>query len=239
MPPGVAVYAIGDIHGRADLLADLHDMIAGDDPPDVERRILVYLGDYIDRGLDSKSVIETIIENPLSRAETIALRGNHEQMLLDFVRQPTEHGQWLDNFGHATLLSYGVQLPSGDSLENDPSLNEIAVRDALVAAMPKAHFRFLESLRTTWTLGDYFFVHAGVRPGVALDAQKQNDMLWIRDLFRKSRKDHGKIIVHGHSATLAPEVKHNRIGIDTGAYASNRLTALVLYGSNQRFIHTT
>lgn len=234
VPPGVAVYAIGDIHGRADLLSNLHQTIAADEQPNIERRVVIYLGDYIDRGTDSRSVIDSLVENPLHGFEAIHLQGNHEQMLLDFFDNPADGGIWLANGGRATLLSYGILSPPEFESER-PQDRE---RDALVAAMPDTHRSFLSRLRLNWSIGDYFFVHAGVRPGIPLTAQNDMDMLWIRDKFCASRKNHGKIVVHGHSTSTEPEVRHNRIGIDTGAYATSRLTALALVGTEQRFLST-
>lgn len=234
VPAGVAVYAIGDIHGRADLLTEIHQLIAADVAPDIDRRIVIYLGDYVDRGADSRAVIDELIESPLADFEAIHILGNHELMLLDYIAAPADGGLWLANGGDATLLSYGVEPAAGFDEDSRPN----RVRDAFVAAMPDTHRSFLTGLRTHWAIGDYYFVHAGVRPGIPLDAQTDQDMLWIREPFRSSRRDHGKIVVHGHSRTTEPEVQRNRIGIDTGAYLSNHLTALALLGSDQRFLST-
>jgi serine/threonine protein phosphatase 1 len=158
--------------------------------------------------------------------------GNHERMLLDFLDDPAAGPEWFALGGQATLLSYGVGFDADDDTTDPFSAAAAALRRAL----PAGHITFLRALRPAWEIGGYFFTHAGVRPGVPLAAQKPADLMWIRDEFRRSRADHGKVIVHGHSAIPQPEVRHNRIGIDTGAYASGRLTCLVLEGACRRFL---
>jgi serine/threonine protein phosphatase 1 len=154
--------------------------------------------------------------------------------MLDFMDNVPGGLNWLRYGGLATLTSYGVRPPEEDA----PPEHIIEVRRHLQAGMPPAHLSFLRALRTHVSIGDYHFVHAGIRPGLPLDAQDAQDMLWIRDEFLRSSANHGKIVVHGHTIALKPDVRPNRIGIDTGAYATNRLTALVLEGTDRRFLCT-
>lgn len=234
-PDGTRVYAIGDIHGRADLLTELHEMIQTDSARYAGlRRVLVYIGDYVDRGLQSKEVIDIIIAQPLAGFEIVHLKGNHEDLMLDFLEDTRNADIWLENGGKATLYSYGVQ--SDGNVASDERLE--ATRKILLEKIPKRHLEFLNNLSPWHIEGDYLFVHAGIRPRVALDDQDDREMLWIRDEFLSSNADHGKTVVHGHSISWKPEIKKNRIGIDTGAFASGILTCLVLQGAGRTFLHT-
>lgn len=235
MPRGIRIYAIGDVHGRADLLTSLLDEIrqdAGRTPGYTD--YLVYLGDYVDRGLQSRQVLDLVSAPPPPGFGTIHLRGNHEQAMLDFLEDETAGVDWLRFGGVQTLFSYGVHLP-----EHGVDAMVLAeARRRLAAALPRAHLSFLTHLRYSLAIGDYFFVHAGIRPGVPLDRQTPDDMLWIREAFLASTADHGKVVVHGHTITDEPDMRSNRIGIDTGAYASGRLTCLVLEEDRRRFLFT-
>ncbi|WP_423062286.1 metallophosphoesterase family protein [Candidiatus Paracoxiella cheracis] len=234
IPATTRVYAIADMHGRADLLARLLRAISKDAASHTDqRRILITLGDYIDRGANSNKVIETLIELPLEDFEAKHLKGNHEEMLLDFLDDPLREGVlWLSNGGWATLISYGLKVSDlPEDVEDLP-----VVRDKLLAVMPKEHLSFFKSLRLFYQLGDYYFVHAGVRPGVALDKQKEDDLLWIRDEFLFSDKDFGKVVVHGHSISREPKELKNRIGLDTGAFHTGTMTCLVLNGEERYFL---
>jgi serine/threonine protein phosphatase 1 len=234
VPDGVRAYVVGDVHGRSDLLSRLLPRIAADAAgADATRRIAVFLGDYVDRGLDSRGVIETLSGNPLPDFESIHLKGNHEAALIDFLRTPSRGREWLGFGGVATLASYGIHLGAAPSQER---LADAAER--LAAAMPDHHRRFLDGLALHAALGDYLCVHAGIRPGVPLDRQQERDLLWIRDEFLDSDADHGRVVVHGHSVSPEPEIRPNRIGIDTGAFATGRLTCLVLEGEARRFLPT-
>ncbi len=234
-PPGTRVYAVGDIHGRADLLASLVGRIKADaEASPVERRVIVYIGDYVDRGLQSKEVIEFLCSDPTPGFEAVFLKGNHDAWLLEFLDDPDISPSWLSIGGQATLLSYGVGL-SAETPQND-RLQKAS--EQLLRALPSHHLEFLRSLRLSHAEGGYLFVHAGIRPGVAIEAQREQDLLWIRDEFTGDESDHGKCIVHGHSVSSAPELRSNRIGIDTGAYATGRLTCLVLEGESKRFVTT-
>jgi len=232
-------YVIGDIHGRADLLRRLHGQIKADAASAAERthRIIVYLGDYIDRGPDSRGVIDLILTDPLEGFERIHLKGNHEDALLRFMEDESRGAGWLSIGGQATLLSYGVKFPK--DLSRDEELQHIWLD--LRLRMPLEHLEFFSNLTLKHEAGDYLFVHAGVRPGLPISQQNPRDLMWIRDDFLKSRQNHGKIVVHGHSARErpdVPDVQDNRIGIDTTAYATNVLTCLVLEAANRRFLST-
>ncbi len=235
VPDGARVYAIGDIHGRADLLTELHDMIRADASDHAGlRKVLVYIGDYVDRGLQSKEVIDIVIDRPLAGFEVVPLKGNHEDLMLDFLEDTRNADIWLANGGKATLYSYGVQ--SDGNVASDERLE--AARKLLLEKVPKRHLEFLNDLSPWHIEGDYLFVHAGIRPRVSLDDQDHREMLWIRDEFLSSNADHGKMVVHGHSISWEPEIKKNRIGIDTGAFASGVLTCLVLQQTERTFLHT-
>jgi serine/threonine protein phosphatase 1 len=243
IPEGRRIYAIGDIHGRADLLSLLVDHIHADaaKQPEAEK-VLVFLGDYVDRGADSFAVIETLAAGPAEGFATVCLKGNHEDFLLRFLNDTSVHDAWMMNGGDATLESYGIGPARGPAILDifSPSRHIGSIRERFVRALPVAHLKFLSSLKLRHQEGDYLFVHAGVRPGVPLDRQDEEDLIWIREEFLNSDARFGKIIVHGHSISLSykAEVRANRIGIDTGAYVSGRLTCLVLEGDSHRFITT-
>ena len=234
LPRGVRVYVVGDIHGRLDLLKDLEARIVADAAEaDVDRHV-VYLGDYVDRGFESRQVIEHLILAPLPGFHRVLLIGNHDAWLRDFSRGDQVSSTWLQFGGDATMLSYGVKV---DLKAHDEQRLQ-GVRDALSARLPASHRAFLEGLELAFGLGDYYFCHAGVRPGVALGEQSEADLLWIREPFLSWGGDAGKIIVHGHTVDEQPVVRRNRIGIDTGACWTGNLTALVLEGERRRFLST-
>jgi serine/threonine protein phosphatase 1 len=226
-------YVIGDIHGRSDLLDRMVEEIARDlERSPVAEGLTVTLGDYVDRGPDSKGVLDRLASNPFP-TKYIALRGNHEALFEAFLRDPTVASQWRRFGGLETLHSYGVPVAAvmiGKGFEEASS--------ALRQSVPQEHFSFLGSLRFSLALGDYFLCHAGVRPGVPLEQQRPEDLLWIREEFLNSRMGFGKIVVHGHTPTASPEVLPTRINIDTGAFATGRLTCLVLEGKSRRFLST-
>ncbi len=231
LPPGLRVYAIGDIHGRADLLDQLHDQIEADLATAPEKAVIVYLGDYVDRGADSHGVIERLTRPRFPNVETVALLGNHEDMLLQFMDAPYGASLWLSNGGDATLASYKVKVPASFD-------DFLLTQRALLGAMPRHHKLFLASLPEQVQYGDYLFVHAGIKPGLPLDRQSREHMIWIRDVFLNSEVDHGLIVVHGHTIVHDVEWLPNRIGVDTGAYTTGRLTALVLEGAQRRLLQT-
>jgi len=235
VPPGMRVYAIGDIHGRADLL-DLLTVRILDDSAAWRREghaaKIVYLGDYVDRGPDSKTVIDRLLAPP-PELDAVFLLGNHDKVLLDFLEDPSLFGAWREFGARETLLSYGVVPPL---FENQEAF--VRACDAFRAALPDAHLRFFRTLQLSAEIGGYVFVHAGVRPGVDLGRQSAEDMLWIRGDFLDSSADFGAVIIHGHTPTEQPVVRPNRIGVDTGACMTGQLTAVVLEGSGYRFLST-
>ena len=233
-PEGNRLYCIGDIHGRVDLLEQLHTLIAGDAEDYSGQKTVIYMGDYIDRGEDSMAVIDTLVNKSLIGFDSVYLRGNHDQSLLDFLQFAEVGPGWLNHGGMTTLVSYGVKTAKIPAREED----YIELQEALVAQLPDQHLLFFQNTRMSHLSGSYYFVHAGIRPGVDLEKQQNEDLLWVREEFLAYRKNHEKIIVHGHSICDEPEVRSNRIGIDTGAYMSGRLTALVLEQDTQRFICT-
>jgi serine/threonine protein phosphatase 1 len=223
---GQLLYAIGDIHGCYDQLRRLLTEIAGDAERHARGReaILIFCGDYVDRGPASRQVLEALCW--LKRRQPFRLeflKGNHEQVMLDYMADPARTTAWLRFGGAETLLSYGVTPPAPD----DPPPAHIAARDDLLERLPVAHLHFLEELDLMVGVGDYVFVHAGVRPGVPLEEQNERDLLWIREDFLDAEASHDRIIVHGHTwQSDAPQVEPHRIGIDTGAYETGVLTAL-------------
>jgi len=235
-PPGTRIYAIGDIHGRLDLLTRLHALIAADAAAAAaDRRVLVYVGDYVDRGPHSSGVIDLLLDSPLPGFEAVHLLGNHEDAMLRFPDDITVGPTWLYYGGVETLLSYEIELPPGawrDERELRRLQGEVRRR------VPRRHVEFMRRMKMTHEEGDYLFVHAGIRPGVPIERQVREDLLWIRGEFLESRTDHGRMVVHGHTISPAPDVQPNRIGIDTGAFFSNRLTCLVLDGATRSFLHT-
>ncbi len=237
IPDGHRVYAIGDIHGRADLLNELHSQIRDDQRtgPQSVSSTVVYLGDYIDRGSESRGVIELLLEQPLAGLTSIYLKGNHEEAMLRFLEHPGIGPQWFGFGGEATVISYGVAAPR--NLDDRAYYAELSAQ--LNASVPAKHKAFLENLQLQYRAGDYLFVHAGIRPGCPIDQQDPDDLLWIRSEFLNSREDHGVMVVHGHTPTARPDVRSNRIGIDTGAFASGNLTCLVLEGAGRRFLSTS
>jgi len=235
VPADTRVYAVGDIHGRADLLTRLHDMIRADiDAENPGRAVVIYVGDYIDRGDASRDVLEILTSDPLANAETVHLLGNHEAFMLTFLDDPGVGEMWLKNGGDATVYSYGVGAPSVSDREQRHRMMCDDLRDKL----PGPHLDFLRALQRYHVEGEYAFVHAGIKPGVPLEDQVDDDMLWIRGEFLETRADHGKCIVHGHTITDEIEVRPNRIGIDTGAYFSGTLSCLVLDGESRAVLQT-
>jgi serine/threonine protein phosphatase 1 len=223
LPEGVRVYAIGDIHGRADLLDGVFRRIDTDlARHPVSRAVEVFLGDYVDRGPASRETLDKLIARGRS-CESVFLKGNHESTMVDFMRNPSVLGDWRQYGGFETLLSYGL-VPSMSTAEN----NQNELSKALSEVLPDRHRTFLDSLKSFYGCGDFFFVHAGVKPGVALAKQRDEDLLWIRDEFLLCEDEYEKIIVHGHTPVGAADVRFNRINIDTGAYATGRLTCLMI-----------
>lgn len=233
LPPGQRIYAIGDIHGRADLLERLAGEIAGDlrlQP--VEAALTICLGDYVDRGPKSAGVLEMLARNCFA-TPAVFLRGNHEEMLAGFLQDAASLDHWRKYGGLETLNSFGV-----DVREAMVGRGYASVQAQFVEALPASSLAFLNDTSLSFTVGDYFFCHAGVKPGVRLDRQQSGDLLWIREEFLESTAGFGKMIVHGHTPVAKPDVRPNRINLDTGAFATGVLTCGVFEGEDVRFIST-
>jgi len=227
------IYVIGDIHGRSDLLDQMVEAIKRDlDKNPAADGLTVTLGDYVDRGPDSRGVLDRLARNPFP-TKYIALKGNHEELFEAFLNDPSVASQWRRLGGLETLHSYGVSVTAvmvGKGFEE--------ASRALQKAVPEEHLRFLATLKLSMSVGEYFLCHAGVRPGIPLERQRAEDLLWIRDEFLNSRTSFGKVVVHGHTPVASPEVLPTRINIDTGAFATGRLTCLVLEPGRRRFLST-
>lgn len=232
---GALIYAIGDVHGRYDLLKDLLAIVARDyvARADGRRPLIVFCGDYVDRGPDSFEVVEAVVQLKKRRdIEVRALKGNHEQAMLGFIDDPATGMNWLSYGGLETLESYGVRGSMDDDRNRRQAARELA------ALLPPSHEAFLRSLELVIEVGDYAFVHAGIKRGRPLKKQKEDHLLWIREGFLDDDQPHGKLIVHGHTwIDELPQMRANRIGIDTGAYATGVLTALRLDGIDRQFLH--
>jgi len=223
---------VGDVHGCDDLLAEVHEETERDlkrQPPTDYR--IIHVGDYVDRGPASAAVLDRLVALRATDPRVICLRGNHEDLLLGFLASPQQYGDvWLGNGGDATLASYELDRDAIASLDPAALASEFARR------LPAAHADFLRDLVLVTRFGDYVFVHAGIRPTVPLDRQDPHDLTWIRDEFLTSRRDYGVVVVHGHTPAREPEVRPNRINIDTGAVFTGRLTCLVLQDAAYRFL---
>ncbi|WP_371258787.1 metallophosphoesterase [Ancylobacter sp. FA202] len=196
---------------------------------------IIFLGDYVDRGPNSSGVIDRLIALQGADSRYIMLAGNHDVEFLAFLDHPSSDGVFVNSGGNAAARSYGVKLNRA-KLKTDADLDQ--VHRKLVAAVPSAHVDFLKGLRHAVSFGDYFFCHAGVRPGTSLDRQDPDDLLWMRAPFLDSLMPLEKVVVHGHTISAKPEERINRIGIDTGAYRTGRLTALVIDGDHRAFLST-
>jgi serine/threonine protein phosphatase 1 len=233
LPADLRIYAVGDIHGHLDLLDELLSRVNADivRRPTV-RPVFVFLGDYVDRGPCSRETIDRLIELGGTN-ECVFLKGNHEQIAIKCLSDPSLFDRWMRLGGVETLVSYGVapgSLSSGKQI--------VELQSAFNGALPQAHFRFFRDQQTSFACGDFFFAHAGVKPRVELSRQAENDLLWIREEFLSSNEDFGKIVVHGHTPTREIEVRPNRINIDTGAFATGRLTCLVIEEESLAVIDT-
>jgi serine/threonine protein phosphatase 1 len=227
LPDGIRIYAISDIHGCADLLEQMFTVIDRDlANAGTMRAIHVFLGDYIDRGPESRQAIDLLIDRS-RRYETIFLKGNHEAFLFDVLKSPSELQAWKQYGGLQTLVSYGLR----PSLNPDEAEQKELIKE-LSEKIPLHQRRFFNNLRLRFVCGDFFFVHAGVRPGIPLAQQKEEDLLWIREEFLDSDEQFSKYIVHGHTPVRAPDIRPNRINIDTGAYATGNLTLLTIQGDS-------
>ncbi len=225
LPDGVRIYAVGDIHGRSDLLSRLLHCIEADRRQrPAERAITVFVGDYIDRGPSSRHVIDLLL-HWRENNDAVFLRGNHEMFLTRFLSDPKTLESWRQLGGLETLLSYGLQPSINPDREEQWRLAE-----QLAGSVPKEHLDFLESLDSFYSCGDFFFVHAGIRPGIPIAQQSEQDMLWTRKEFLAHEQPFERFVVHGHTPVAALDVRSNRINIDTGAFATGHLTCIVIEG---------
>ncbi len=239
VPEGMRLYAVGDIHGRLDLLDRLLDLIATDRARrEPARTVLVFLGDYIDRGRCSKGVVSRLIGGLPADVTALFLKGNHEDLLLSFLDRPGFGVNWLYNGGDAALLSYGLEV---EAIQDAYFLGHAGLIEANAIfrdLLPDDHLQFYRALSLSYRAGGYFFAHAGVKPGVALDRQSEKDLIWIREEFLNYPHDFGAVVVHGHTPVRFPEDLPNRIGIDTLAFHSGKLTAVGLEGPRRWFLST-
>ncbi|GAA0306483.1 metallophosphoesterase family protein [Sphingomonas oligophenolica] len=230
-PAGARAYAIGDVHGRLDLLDEMLNVIKWDRrQTGPARDYLILLGDVIDRGPDSRGVIERLMALS-GDVRPVFLMGNHEEMMLRVLGdEPEAVHQWLTYGGYEFAQSYGVEVGKL------AALSPIDAAASIRAKVPASHLAFIEGFADSFTFGDYLFVHAGLRPGRTLAEQDTHDLRWIREEFIDDDSDHGCMVVHGHTISAQPEQMENRIGIDTGAYRTGILTALRIEGDQRRLI---
>lgn len=230
------IYAVGDIHGRCDLLERMLKAIREDceiAPEAGPKPQVVFLGDYIDRGFQSRKVIQTLINlKDQSVFDPIYLRGNHEDVFQTFLKNPAVGPQWSSFGGRETLISYGITPPLSANAENDWLRAQADLRNSI----PESHVKFLADLQNFHQIGPFGFVHAGVRSGVPFEAQKNEDRLWIRGEFLNAQEREDLFIVHGHTPVDEPYADHRRINVDTGAYYSGRLTAVKIEAKNAVFL---
>ena len=233
-PADARAYAVGDIHGRLDLLDRLLATIEADARSRPRRRtFIVFLGDLIDRGPASNGVVERLRTFQPDWAKPVFLAGNHEEVLLTIL--DGEEGvlpSWLRFGGAECLESYGIDPEALKRLDETAAIRKVQ------AGIPRAHAEFLAGFGDTFRFGDYLFVHAGIRPGLPVEDQQVKDLRWIRDPFLSDAKEHGFVVVHGHTISDAVEEKGNRIGIDTGAYVSGRLTAIAIEDERRWYLST-
>lgn len=234
VPEGRRVYAIGDVHGRNDLLNILIEKILADNSgrSSAESEI-IFLGDLIDRGPDSAQVIETTMQLKKNASAVRFLMGNHEEVYLAAVRGEEKAVRFFNRIGgRETILSYDI------TMKEYIGLDMAQLTERMPSLIPQHHIDFVSAFENMITIGDYAFVHAGIKPGVALSEQKPKHLRWIREEFLEEDSPHEKVIVYGHTISDNVVEANNRIGIDTGAYESGKLTALVLEGSERRYLDT-
>ncbi len=236
VPDGTVVWAVGDIHGRLDLLKPLVEAIAADlHASAATRKVVIFLGDYIDRGPDSRGVLQFLADLPVIQGvEWRFLKGNHEQAMLGFLDDPSTGPKWCEYGGDNALRSYGLRVPNLAHRTEAWARVAADLRHKLTAR----EMAFLEDLELSLTVGDYFFTHAGARPGVALDRQSAEDLMWIRQPFLNSRTGFERVVVHGHTPTPRVHADHRRIGMDTKAYHSGVLSAVRLERQDRRLLQT-
>ncbi len=232
VPDGVRVYAVGDIHGHDRLLVAMLRSIEADIAASPEaRNIVVFLGDLIDRGPDSAQVVDRLSRLGSDRYRSVFIAGNHEEVLLRVLDgEPSLLRDWLRFGGLQCAESYGIAAPELKAMSEENAVQRIR------SAIPEDHLQFLRGFADSFSVGDYLFVHAGIRPGVPIEQQSLTDLRWIRSPFLESRDRHPQVVVHGHSISRDVEFRSGRIGIDTGAYRSGVLSAIVLDGADQRVL---
>lgn len=230
--PDIQIAAIGDIHGRLDLLQKLEARIEQAAAPD-RRLVLIYMGDYVDHAGDPRAVLDHLVQQT-SRTDrdVIFLAGNHEEMFLSALDSDSYFVKWMSYGGDATVKSYGVSL-------REASENPAQARAELKRVVPEAHVVFLRGLRQYYDAGEFFFVHAGLRPGKPIEEQRMLDMLWIREPFLSNPTHYGKVIVHGHTPTRTPDLRPNRIGIDTGGYRTGVLSSVLISSEGIQLLNST
>ncbi|QPQ54415.1 serine/threonine protein phosphatase [Allosphingosinicella flava] len=231
---GSRIYAIGDIHGRSDLLVHLLCLVEEDGRARGSKETrLIFLGDLVNRGSSTREVVNRLIEVGERHENTIFLKGNHEEVLVSAYHGDRQSARLFHRIGgRETLISYGVSPDEYDQCGLDDLIR------LMIEYVPEEHVRFLDSFRNWYASGDYLFVHAGIRPGIPIELQKESDFRWIRTEFLESKLRHGYMIVHGHSISHNVDEQPNRIGIDTGAYASGKLTAMGLEGTKRWYLST-
>lgn len=234
-PKGRVGFAVGDIHGRADLLARMCDRLEAERERLEVDPIVVFLGDYVDRGPDSAEVLELFRFGRPQGFERRFLKGNHEQALLAFIEDPVSNKLWLQHGGLETLISYGVPLPPGGAPA--PVLRDCAA--LFNERLGEWDRNFLNSLERFAEIGDYLFVHAGIDPGAPLDRQSDSTLFWVRGEFLRDKRVAPWRVVHGHTPEVNPFLDARRIGIDTGAYATGVLTAVRLEDERVSFLTVT
>ncbi len=239
-PDGECIYAIGDIHGRYDLLEALLASIEADAAalPDGTDVTIVFLGDYIDRGLQSNQVIELLSSGKLKDYRCVYLLGNHEDALLQFWNDPAIGEKWARFGGNETLQSYGLMPPAAAMGTRPGPESWQRVWKDFRRVFPKRHLEFLSDLKHYYVAGDYLFVHAGLRPQRELEEQTAYDMLWIRDEFLDDAAPFEKFIVHGHTPTDDVFLDNRRLGLDTGAYMTGVLSAARMFGEDISVLST-
>lgn len=237
MPEGVVAWAVGDIHGRLDLLRPLVEAIMADaEATAASRKVVIFLGDYIDRGPDSRGVIQYLVDLPKDGGvEWRFLKGNHEEAMLNFLADPARGATWCEYGGDAALASYGLRPPE---MKHRPEAWARVAAD-LEHKVTAGERAFLEGLELSVSVGDYFFAHAGARPGVMLDRQSERDLMWIRNSFLDSEVAFEKVVVHGHTPTTSVYSDYRRVGIDTKAYASGVLTAVRLQAETRTILQAS
>jgi serine/threonine protein phosphatase 1 len=234
LPAGLRLYAVGDIHGRNDLLEKMLRLIAADQLGWRGESRIIFLGDYVDRGPHTREVLDILCKGVYENLKFEALRGNHEDIVLRFFKDHSVAPGWFHYGGLQTLRSYGIDIPNATQDFDDI----FRLRQTLDRAMPQTHKDFLAALPYTVRYGDYVFAHAGVHPNRPLGCQDPHHYMWMREPFLSCDQPLGFVVVHGHSIRMKPEIRINRIGIDTGAYVTGHLTCVVLQGEERRFIST-